>query len=189
MVSAVTEVSVRRIGPDEWREWREVRLAALADSPDVFAGEEGKAADYDEAGWRERLNDSYGVWALAVADSETGPRPVGQIGAWVPMGNTPTLVQTWVDPAWRGRQVGDALVREVLAWARERDYERMDLWVLEKNLPARQLYQRHGFTPTGEFVPCPDGPQLREERMVLSLGGEEPPSRGLFQRFRRRGNG
>lgn len=188
-MEVMSEVSVRRVGPDEWREWREVRLAALADAPEVFAGEQAKAVDYDEAAWRERLNDSYGVWVLAVADSDTGPQPVGQVGAWVPMGNTPTLVQTWVHPAWRGRQVGDALVTEVLAWARERQYERMDLWVLETNLPARRLYQRHGFAATGDYVPYPDGPRRREERMVRSLGGDDPggsPRRGLFQRFRRR---
>jgi GNAT superfamily N-acetyltransferase len=189
-MNAIGDVSVRRVGPDEWKDWREVRLAALVDSPGVFAGEQAKAVDYDEAAWREQLNGSYGVWVLAVADSGTGPQPVGQVGAWVPFGN-PTLVQTWVHPSWRGRQVGDALVTEALAWARERQHERMDLWVLENNLPARRLYQRHGFTPTGEYVPYPDGPRLREERMVRSLGGKvpggEPPGRGLFRRFRRRG--
>jgi GNAT superfamily N-acetyltransferase len=190
-VGVVSEVSLRRVGPEQWREWREVRLAALADSPEVFSEGQGKVGDYDEAAWHEQLNDSYGVWVLAVADSGTGPQPVGQIGAWVPMGNTPTLVQTWVHPSWRGRQVGDALVAEVLSWARERQHERIDLWVLENNLPARQLYQRHGFTATGEYVPCPDGPRLREERMIRRLGGEDPGGdesrRGLFRRFRRRG--
>jgi GNAT superfamily N-acetyltransferase len=189
----VAEVSVRRVGPDEWREWREVRLAALADSPEVFPGEQANAADYDEAAWRERLEDSYGVWVLALADSETGPQPVGQVGAWVPFGNTPTLVQTWVHPSWRGRQVGDTLVANALDWARERQHNRMDLWVLETNLPARRLYQRHGFAPTGEYVPYPGGPRMREERMVRDLGStgpgsEESPGHGLFRRFRRRGN-
>lgn len=162
----MSELSVRRIGPDDWKTWREVRLAALVDSPTVFPGELPRARDYDEDAWRNQVDPSYGVWVLALAGSE----PIGQIGAWLPFGTNPTLVQTWVRPAWRGRQVGDALVTEVLAWAGEQRYHRVDLWVLETNLPARGLYQRHGFTPTGEYVPYPDGPSLREERMVRKLG-------------------
>ncbi|HEX6076744.1 MAG TPA: GNAT family N-acetyltransferase [Micromonosporaceae bacterium] len=170
-MDAIGDVSVRRVGPDDWQTWRDVRLAALVDSPEVFPGELARARDHHEAAWRERLDHSYGVWVLATADSTAGSEPVGQVGAWLPFGSVPSLVQTWVHPSWRGRRVGDALVAEVLAWARERRHDRVDLWVLESNLPARRLYQRHGFTPTGEYVPYPDVPRVREERMVRHLKG------------------
>ncbi|HEX2417098.1 MAG TPA: GNAT family N-acetyltransferase [Micromonosporaceae bacterium] len=162
----MSDVSVRRVGPDDWETWREVRLAALADSPEVFPGELALAQDYDETAWRERLDESYGVWLLATSDTA---EPIGQVGAWLPFGSVPTLVQTWVRPVWRGRGVGDALIEEALGWTRERGHDRLDLWVLETNLPARRLYERHGFFRTAEYLPCPDLPRMREERMVRRL--------------------
>ncbi|MQA23962.1 MAG: GNAT family N-acetyltransferase [Micromonosporaceae bacterium] len=159
-------VSARRVGPDDWRAWREVRLAALAESPEVFPAELTRARRYDESDWRERLDPDSGVWALAVAGEDL----VGQVGAWLPFGSIPMLVGLWVRPAWRGRGVGDVLVAEVLDWARQRSHGRVDLWVLEHNAPARRLYERHGFTAVNEYMPSPDLPRAREQLMVCHIG-------------------
>lgn len=158
-------VSVERLGPDDWRTWRDLRLAALADAPEVFPDDLAQARRHDEAAWRERLDPGSGVWAVARAGGE----PVGQVGGWLPFGAVPMLVALWVRPEWRGRGVGDVLVAEVLDWARERGCEQVDLWVLEGNEPARQLYQRHGFAAVEEHMPRPDRPRAREQRMVCRL--------------------
>lgn len=54
----------------------------------------------------------------------------------------------------RGRGVGSALVRHVLAEARSRGYSRLSLetGTQEYFAPARRLYARHGFTPCGPFA-------------------------------------
>jgi GNAT superfamily N-acetyltransferase len=161
-------VSAKRLSPDDWRAWRDLRLAALADAPEVFPGELARAQQHDETAWRERLDPDSGVWAIALAGSE----PVGQVGGWLPFGAIPMLVALWVRPAWRGRGVGDLLVTEVLDWARERRHERVDLWVLEHNEPARRLYRRHGFVAVEEYTPSPDLPRVREQRMVCRLAPE-----------------
>jgi len=55
--------------------------------------------------------------------------------------------------AARGRGVGSALVRHLMAWARERGMRRLSLetgsWAYF--LPARALYARHGFVECGPF--------------------------------------
>lgn len=58
----------------------------------------------------------------------------------------------------RGYGVSDAVVREVLDWARDQRFGRVDLWVLENNQAARRLYRRHGFVDTGSYMPYPYAP-------------------------------
>lgn len=56
--------------------------------------------------------------------------------------------------AVRGRGVGGALVRHVIATARARGYSRLSLETgsMDYFRPARSLYQRHGFTECGPFA-------------------------------------
>jgi len=56
----------------------------------------------------------------------------------------------WVDPAWRRRGVGGALLQAVFGWARERGLKRLGLWAPAHDLAALALYRRAGFRTTGE---------------------------------------
>ena len=60
-------------------------------------------------------------------------------------GDTGDVMTVAVDPAYRGRGVGDALVREVVARSRDRGATALLLEVRADNAPARALYARHGF--------------------------------------------
>ncbi|MGW4197002.1 N-acetyltransferase family protein [Streptomyces sp. NPDC005004] len=53
-----------------------------------------------------------------------------------------TLSQLYLDPAWRGRGLGDRFV----ALAKERTPGGLALWAFQVNKPARRFYERHGFT-------------------------------------------
>ncbi len=50
-------------------------------------------------------------------------------------------------PALRGQGLGDALVRQALARARERRFPRVGLHLHPDNRAAFALYRRHGFVP------------------------------------------
>ena len=45
----------------------------------------------------------------------------------------------------------------------------MRLWVTETNAPARALYERCGFTLTGERQPLPSDPSIGEVAMSRTL--------------------
>lgn len=51
------------------------------------------------------------------------------------------LDQLYLDPAWRGRGVGDAFVE----LAKRQRPSGLDLWTFQVNTPAQRFYQRHGF--------------------------------------------
>lgn len=58
----------------------------------------------------------------------------------------------YVDPAFRRRGIGRALVAELLEEARALRVERVDLEVFSTNEAARRFWQHMGFRPTGRTV-------------------------------------
>jgi GNAT superfamily N-acetyltransferase len=158
------DIAVRRLGPDDWCLWRDVRLAALADAPEAFGSWLERENGYTDADWRAWLAPDRGLKAIA--------GDAGLIGAWLPpdRGGAVELYSMWVAPAWRGRGVGDRLVAEAVAWAGERRHPRVDLWVVGGNAAAERLYRRHGFVPTDETQPHPRAAGVLERVMTLDLG-------------------
>ncbi|MFI2230807.1 GNAT family N-acetyltransferase [Nocardia testacea] len=155
---------IRRIGPEDWRVARLVRLDALAGSaPGTFSTGHTEALTWDETKWRE--------WTARrdpffVAGSDAGP--VGSAGVIV-TANGPELVSMWTAPRARRTGVSDGLVRAVIEWAAQAGHQSLRLWVLAGNRPAEQLYLRNGFTPTGASKPCAEDDPRPENEMILAL--------------------
>ncbi len=57
-----------------------------------------------------------------------------------------------VDPAGRGSGIGAAFVPAIIEAAFATGAQRLSLGVLRQNVPARRLYHRNGFKPTGEVT-------------------------------------
>ena len=159
-------VRVRRLEPDDWQLWRDVRLAALADAPYAFGSTLAREQAFDEASWRGWLSRENSMAAAAFLDGD----PVGVIAGWPPEGaGGLLLVALWVAPAARGHGAGDALVTEVANWAAEHGYPRVDLRVADGNHAARTLFLRNGFTPTGRREPLESDPTVGTEFLVREL--------------------
>lgn len=160
------ELTVRRLTPRDWRIWRAVRLESLADAPGAFGSTLAREREFDEATWRARLEPGNGMFAAAML----GEDGVGAIGAYTPPGaHAVLLVAMWARADVRGRGVADALVAEVLAWARENGWSRVELRVAEGNRAARRLFVRHGFVPTGESEPLESDPTIRTESLARTV--------------------
>jgi ribosomal protein S18 acetylase RimI-like enzyme len=65
------------------------------------------------------------------------------------------IKQMWVDPAWRGRGVGRALLEAMVEEARARGVKR--IWVASYDFQAPGLYERAGFRRMAEFDGWPEG--------------------------------
>jgi ribosomal protein S18 acetylase RimI-like enzyme len=159
-------VEVRELAEDDWELLRDVRLAALSDAPYAFGSTHAREAAFTEQQWRDRIL-SRGVTFLGfLADAGDAGEPAGVSGVYTADGAA-DLVSMWVRPSARGRGVGESLI--VAAWAKARGYDTLYLWVTESNAPARRLYERFGFTPTGERQPLPSDPALSEIQMSRPL--------------------
>ena len=88
---------------------------------------------------------------------------------------TTNLFALYLDPATRGRGLGEALVAHVLGVLRAQGHERATLYVLIENHPARRFYERLGWTPEPDVVTdcLGDGaraPQMRYSRSLPAEG-------------------
>lgn len=155
----MSDVQVTIAGPDDWEVVRQVRLAALADTPDAFGATLEEERDQPESWWRERLDPGRpGTTLLATLDDAGTTRPVGMTVVTSSFDGPPSeagIYAVWVDPAARGRGVGDALIEAAVTHARHRGYQRVILNVGDFNKVAQALYARHGFVRTGHTTTLP----------------------------------
>lgn len=156
-------MDVRRATRDDWRECRALRLRALADSPGAFASTLERESAFPDRVWRRRLITGFQLLAFegeSIVGTATGIPDRRERRAR-------EVVAMWVDPDARGRGVGSALIEGLAAWARAASASALTLWVADQNHTARLLYERHGFSLTGERATIRAG--VGEERMRLPL--------------------
>jgi ribosomal protein S18 acetylase RimI-like enzyme len=158
---------VKPLVPDEWLTLRNIRLAALRDSPDVFLATYEQQEDYTEDQWRAEFNR--GSWHIGFEAS----RPVGLLGVTrepeMPAHEC-YLEYIWVDPECRGRSVALEILTAVLDVLRAAGVQTAFLWVLDGNDVAMRLYKRAGFIRTNDRQPLAARPGRTEERLRLDLG-------------------
>ena len=161
-------MEVRQARAADWDVLRELRLRALADTPDAFASTLEQEAALPEQVWRQRAEGGGGSVNFIAWEDGAG---IG-MAAIFPEADVPGrmhLVGMWVHPRRRRRGVARALVEQAVRWAEEHRASEVVLWVADHNIPARRLYERAGFQPTGHHQPLPSNPTLTESRFGLSL--------------------
>ncbi len=163
-------VSIDRLAGDDWQALRELRLAALAESPHAFWAKLSDESRYGRAEWMSFLEAV--CWFVARREG----RGIGLAGLLEPEHADPELIGMWVAPAERGRGTGGRLTRAVLDDARVRGATSVGLWVTEGNDSARTLYQRLGFVYTGEWAALPHDAAAGEHRMTCLLSESNRPT-------------
>jgi ribosomal protein S18 acetylase RimI-like enzyme len=156
-------ILIRELGVDDWRTWRAMRQAALAEAPAAFGATLSEwTGDGDtEERWRARLG-AVANNVLAELDGEA----VGMVSVTAPLEGEVELLSMWVAPRGRGKGVGDALVGWVQDRARAVGAARVALGVRAANAPAIALYERHGFVDLG---PAPSEGPHPERRMAAEV--------------------
>src|SRR5690554_4334146 len=145
---------VRRTSQGDWREYRDLRLEMLADTPEAFGETLENVRRLDESEWRKRSARGEATdQILLAAIDRSSDRWVGSMGGLVARGPDVTgalLVGVYVSPAFRGQSLGaaSAMLVEVEEWAGTVD-TRLKLHVHENNARARAFYERSGYRLTG----------------------------------------
>ncbi|WP_170226420.1 GNAT family N-acetyltransferase [Rudaeicoccus suwonensis] len=154
-------MTIRSLRVEEWRTYRAVRLAALADAPDAFGGTYDAALAYPEQLWRDWCGQP--SWFAFAGDE-----PVGMVRiARADDRDLPELISMWVAPAARGTSVAADLIGCVLTWARAGGDHGVRLHVIESNLRARALYRRMGFVENEIREQLPNGRVELEAEMIF----------------------
>ena len=151
-----------RLDADGWRDFRDVRLASLADAPGAFGSRHADWVDAPEERWRSRLTD---VPLTVVARTETGL--VGVVSG-VPSDDHVELISMWVAPEHRGTGLARRLIAAVVEWAGAQGRDTV-LMVRDDNARAIAAYERAGFTDLGVPADWP-ADELPERRMRRAVG-------------------
>lgn len=164
--------TVRRTTEDEWRDFRELRLEALLDSPTNYGQTHEQALALSDLMWRDRsmvvaTSDEQAFYVAA--DDATG-RLVGmwgvvphlrRAGVWL-------IIGVYVRPEARGTDVSRRLNQACIEFARGTDAKELILDVRDDNDRARRFYAREGFVETGfkepqHLFPSHDSIEMRYE--------------------------
>lgn len=162
---------LRRLKPHESNLLRELRLAALLDAPasfrDTYVDIAARPLSYWEELTRSVTQADQNVMFLACEED----RPVGLAFGLVDRAQDRTgrVGGVWVDPAWRRRGIGEALLLEVVDWARARGFERLRLWRVVDAVGPGSLYSKLGFEETGTQQPLSEESALSVAEMELLL--------------------
>ncbi len=160
-------VAIRQIQVDEWLLLKEVRLAALEDSPDAFATKLEQAVKNPDEYWKTRSRDGAEgekeFCVLAIDDDE----PIGMAIGW-PDKDDPLiiyLISMWVDPSHRGSQVAMSLLDKIFEWAVDRGASSILAGVMPANSRALAFYTKLGFEQMNE--PDSDHPAVTGCELVI----------------------
>ena len=167
------DITIRRVLADEGLRLRELRLAALLDTPSAFARTHTEESVHPDELWHDRAQRAAegGPGSITLVAETADGRWIGLVGGYRPGGDPlhAALVSMWVHPDARGTGVAARLVDAVAEWARATGADTVHLWVTIGNDRAAALYRRCGFVETTEVAPLPSDPCKDEQRMRLDL--------------------
>lgn len=146
---------MRRLEAHEVHLHRDVRLRALREAPDSFADAFTEAGARPISYW-EDLTQSVTepgrhVMFLACHANHVAGSVYGLLDR--ERSEAGRVGSMWVDPDWRRRGIGGALLQAVFGWARERGMSRLGLWAPGHSPAALALYRSAGFQETGRRRP------------------------------------
>jgi len=160
-------LEIRPLAPDEWLTLRDIRLAALYDSPERFLSTYDRERVYGDDHWRAEFDR--GDWYIGFGEAEH----LSLLGV-TRDAETPDdacyLEYLWVDPVHRRRGVALRMIKVVLDRLSADGMQTALLWVLDGNDVAIRVYERAGFIRTGRCVPLEARPGRTEELLQLDLG-------------------
>ncbi len=141
------EITITRLDPGDWRDYKLLRLQALATDPQAFEASYDDQRALPDVYWRSHLDEtanSRGSWLL-FANRER--RLVGMIGAFVTEERRLAEIKSvFVAPRARGCGLGNALMDAVIHELRlDRAIQAVRLYVNASQTAAVHLYARCGF--------------------------------------------
>jgi len=155
---------IKQATAEDWQLLRDVRLRALADSPEAFLETVEHASTFSESQWRRRASPS------ETQASFLGDDGAGMVSCFIADDpSTVFLVAMWVAEAQRGTGLARDLVDKVVAWARDQGAARVCLSVEPGNDRAARLYEKCGFAETDDPPPFPYEPRPDNRFYVFEL--------------------
>lgn len=166
-------ISIRRLRPGEWQDFRRIRLAALAADPGAFVRTADEEIARPVSHWSEMLESEDG----AIFGLFDGPALIGITAVFVdyaiPTRDTAAFGMTWLHPDHRGNGLSRLMFERRIAWARDKRLALIAVSHREGNEPSRRAILAHGFKPIRRTPHrWPDGAEADKLEYELMIGSD-----------------
>lgn len=143
-------VTITPLSPDDWQEYKTIRLQALHNDPQAFGSTYTVESHFSDEEWQERPSDKNTIILIAKDEDKV----IGMGGVhWDHWEKTQHIAHVWgmfVDQAYRGQGIGKKLMEEIEAKAKERPQtEKIKLEVVTDQEAALELYKKLGYREVG----------------------------------------
>ncbi|MDN5896302.1 MAG: GNAT family N-acetyltransferase [Nocardioides sp.] len=177
----MADFDIRMLAEDEWRLYRDIRMAALREAPQAFAASVAEEAAHDEDVWRDRMTHA----RRFVAEREDEALGVVCLGLHNDDQELGEVFGLWTAPSVRGHHVGWGLVASAARRALEDGRRLLYYWVRSDNGPGIGFASSFGFRPTSQrrsLVGSEPGAEAEadEVAMVMSLSADPTMSRNPY---------
>lgn len=173
MHKETSKVKIVKLPISDWKDFKEIRLAALKEEPQAFGSSYAKDEAYPDSIWQERLRDgesNKGIYLFAKLE--------GKIIGMVMGGRTDEdkhahLAHIWgtYDSKSRGKGVGKELMQRVIEeLGKDADIQKIRVGVNAEQKLAIKLYESFGFKRIKTMLmKMGDGLEHQELEMEKSL--------------------
>ena len=164
---AVDGLKIKTLKPEQWKDFRSIRLEALQTAPEAFGTRYEDMVDQPETKWREWLGADYGLKRFAYVGDEV----IAMAGVFYEE-TFAHIIAVYTKPAYRGKGVSGVILTSLIDQIKaEGKVSRIQLEVNQTATGAIRSYEKLGFktgTPIPDFVRS-DGESFPEYQMYLSI--------------------
>jgi ribosomal protein S18 acetylase RimI-like enzyme len=166
------EVEIAPLERDAWPLLKQLRIAALSDSPDAFGPTAEDAIARPDSYWRTWASRLDAQAGLALFVLHVAREPCGLVSATKDRAGVGHIGAMWVAPSVRGRHFGSHLLDRALDFLAQSGCRTIELSVTEGNDGPLALYRSRGFELTGASEPLRPGSSLKN----LFMRAERDPT-------------
>ncbi len=139
-------IQIRRITPDDWQVYKNIRLEMLDSDPDAFPKQAFNDMRDHQGKWVERIKNGIVIIAF---DAE---KPIGMVrGIPALDSRQATIKNMYVNKDYRGQKIGESLLENVLGNLENLGILKVLLEVEDTQESAIKMYQKHGFTESARI--------------------------------------
>jgi ribosomal protein S18 acetylase RimI-like enzyme len=174
-LAAAAGIEVQVLAPNQWSQYKGLRLRALQSEPQAFGSCYARELAYPDELWRQRLGEHHNGRSWCFFARMPGAGLIGMISGFRNdhdlQHHSVHIFAVFVDKAMRGRGVARALIARLLEeFAADSDLSSAVLDVNTDQQSAKRLYESFGFEVVDTYMQrMGDGLEHQSSKMEKKL--------------------
>lgn len=140
-IQSPEKISFKKVSPDDWEKFREIRLKGLQTDPQAFGGTFESESQENEEYWKEKFSNPercfYAAEEEGIFVATAGSKKIAEDN-WM-------IVAVYTLPEFRGKKISQELINRIINEAKNTGAAKVSLMVNPIQESAVRLYERMGF--------------------------------------------